>query len=241
MEEFIAQVFDAYCQAYDKALNAQGFQPWTADRKTIHESNQVRTFMEAYKATGKNIITWMELPVPFLGGHLKPQLAHIDGFIIDYDRKRIIFIEAKRFSRPTQFKSLNDDIWRLYTIRKEIYVGDGQFKGINLFDFDAYILLLADIWEDRSAWAKDLAMNWSKRSNDLNCDPGYVLKKDIKEVIPGYLLTYTLAPYFNAERYRKELDETPKEKKVPDPSILEYADEIYFESLLAEVNQSGKK
>lgn len=206
MEKFIAQIFDAYCRAYDKTFNTQGFQPWTDDRKTIHESNQVRTFLETYKTSGENIITWMELPVPYMGGHLKPQLAHIDGFIVDYDRKRIIFVEAKRFSRPTQIDSLNEDICRLYTIRKEIYVGDGKFKGINLFDFDAYILLLADIWEDRSAWAKDLAVNWRERANDLNCGPGYVLKKDIREVAPCYHLTYTLAPYFNAGRHRQKLE-----------------------------------
>ena len=241
MKEFIAQVFDAYCQAYDKALNAQGFQPWLDKRKSIHESNQVHTFLETYKAIGKNIITWMELPVSYKGGYLKPQLAHIDGFIADYDRKRIIFIEAKRFSRETQFKSLNDDIRRLYDIREEIYVGDSLFKGINLFDYDAYVLFLADIWEHRNAWAKDLAVNWNDSLKDLNCNPEYVMKKDIRQIIPGYHLTYTLAPFFRAEEYRKELAVTPKKKRKIDPSLLVWSDEVGFECLLAEVNQSGKK
>ena len=169
MKEFIAQVFDAYCQAYDKALNAQGFQPWLDKRKSIHESNQVHTFLETYKATGKNIITWMELPV--------------------------------------------SDIRRLYDIREEIYVGDSLFKGINLFDYDAYALFLADIWEHRSAWAKDMAVNWNDSLKDLNCNPEYVMKKDIRQIIPGYHLTYTLAPFFRAEEYRKELAVTPKKNE----------------------------
>lgn len=240
MKEFIEKVFDAYCKAYESVLGGQGFQPWTADRKTIHESNQMRTFLEAYKATGKDIITWMELPVTYKGGYLEPHIAHIDGFIADNDRKRILFIEAKRFSRPTQLKSLIVDIRRLYTIREEIYVGDGEFKGLNLFDYDAYLLALADIWEERSAWAKDLAAKWNEYTKDLYSD-SYVLKKGTREVIPGYHLTYTLEPFFNAEEYKKELAVTPKRKRKINPSILTWSDDVGFESLLAEVNRSGIK
>lgn len=242
MKEFIAQVFDAYCKVYGEALNTKDFQPWTEDRKTIHESNQVRTFLEAYKSIEGNVITWMELPIAFKGEKQKAEIAHIDGFIVDFNNKRLVFIEAKRFSRPSQIKSINKDIQRLYNIREEIYVGDGQFKGLNLFDFDAYIVCLADIWEDRSAWTKNLVKEMNNHNNSgILCSPEYIMKDDIKEIFPMYHVTYTLAPYFNADTYRKELAATPKKKRKIDPSLLVWADEVGFESLLAEINQSGKK
>ena len=91
----IKEVFEAYCKSFDDSLNRMKIWPWTDEKTVIHESNQVHRFLDAYQKTGKNIVTWMELPVYYKGGYLKPQLAHIDAFIVDDNRKLIFFIEAK--------------------------------------------------------------------------------------------------------------------------------------------------
>ena len=188
MEKLIKQVFKVYCGAYKKVLNKHHFEPWNEPRHTIHESNQVRTFMEAYKSKVDDVITWMELPISYNGG-----TAHIDGFIADFKNKSIIFIEAKRFSRETQIDSLKKDVKRIYELNGEIY-GKERFKGLMLSEFEAYTLFLADIWEERGDWAKDMALDW-KEKDYLDCIPGKALDKDIEAIFPGYHLTYTLASY----------------------------------------------
>ena len=94
-------------------------------------------------------------------------LRPADAFIVDDDRKLIFFIEAKRFSRPSQVESLKKDIYRLFKLSHEIYVGNGNFRGINLFDYDAYMTPLADVWDYRSKWCKEFADNWERESYQL--------------------------------------------------------------------------
>ena len=197
MKVLIKKVFEAYCEAYKKALNEHHFEPWNEPRHTIHESNQVRTFMEAYKSRVDDVITWMELPISYNGG-----TAHIDGFIADFKNKSIIFIEAKRFSRESQIDSLKKDVKRIYELNGEIY-GKERFKGLKISNYDAYTLFLADIWEERGDWAKKLAEKW-KSGDKLDCGQGVYLDNDIKRimtvmdaknVLSGYYLTYTLASY----------------------------------------------
>ena len=188
MKGHIKQEFEAYCEAYKKALNEHHFEPWNEPRHTIHESNQVRTFMETYKSKVDNVITWMELPVSYNGG-----VAHIDGFIVDFKNNAIFFIEAKRFSKKSQIKSLNQDVQRIYELWEQIYSKE-EFKGLKIAEFDAYTLFLADIWEERGKWAKDMALDW-KEKDYLDCIPGKALDKDIEAIFPGYYLTYTLASY----------------------------------------------
>ena len=199
MKGHIKQVFKVYCELYDKALNSLHFEPWNEPRHTIHESNQVRTFMEAYKSKVDDVITWMELPVSYNGG-----TAHIDGYIADLENKSIIFIEAKRFSRESQIDSLQKDVKRIYELNEEIY-GKELFKGLKLSDFDVYTLFLADIWEERGEWAVKLAKEW-KPKDKLDCGKEKFLDNDIKRIMTirdaknvssGYYLTYTLASYFN--------------------------------------------
>ncbi len=235
--DLVHEVFRSYCDSYREALNTLGFEPWTISRKTIHESNQVRRFLNAYEGTGKNIITWMELPVPFEGGKMKAETAHIDGFIADRDRRLIFFIEAKRFSRESQVRSLKKDMKRIFNISQKIYVGDGRFKGLDLFKFDAYALALADIWSDKNVWTNAIATEWKDTCSELESIYSIIEASEICEVFPSYHLTYTCMPVFCAEDYKEAVLKAKKSGgPKPDPSILVWADDMKFENLLAAVN-----
>lgn len=140
---------------------------WTDKKTVIHESNQIHRFLDAYQKTGSNIVAWMELPAYQKNCSLESKVTHIDAFIVDDDRKLIFFIEAKRFSRPSQVESLRKDIYRLSELSHEIYAGNGNFRGINLFEYDAYMIPLADVWDYRSKWCKEFADNWERESYQL--------------------------------------------------------------------------
>ena len=244
----IKEVFEAYCKSFDDSLNRMIIWPWTDEKTVIHESNQVHRFLDAYQKTGKNIVTWMELPVYYTGGYLKPQLAHIDAFIVDDDRKLIFFIEAKRFSKPDQVISLREDIDRLFSLAHEIYVGDGSFKGINLFEYDAYMIPLADVWDYRSKWCKEFADNWEWESYHLKSIYTYKLATMINSLsVPGeqeegqYHLLAALLPVFDSEEYKKEVEiESHEISPASSPSILVWSDDVGFEALLASVNKRKK-
>ena len=234
-EQLIGDVFAIYCQSYKETL-ASGFTPWTS-RRTIHESNQVHRFLDAYQKSGKNIVTWIELPIP-----MGKDTAHIDGFIIDEDRKCIYFIEAKRFSRPSQFDSLKEDVYRMYKIAHDIYVNDQHFKGLDLLEYDSFLITLADVWENKSRWTKELIEKWRDYPYDLNCIYSVTIATEIQNVYEDYDLIYALMPIFDAAEYKKEVeiekhDFSPASK----PDILVYADEVGFEPLLAAVNKKKHK
>ena len=230
-EQLISDVFASYCQSYIETL-ATGFTPWTS-RRTIHESNQVHRFLDAYQKTGKDIITWTELPIP-MGNNI----AHIDGFIIDTERKCLFFIEAKRFSRSSQFDSLKEDVDRMYKIAHDIYVNDQHFKGLDLLAYDSYLITLADIWENKSSWTKEVVENWRKYPWDLDCIYSVTIASEIKCIFEDYNLIYTLMPIFDAAEYQKEVEiEGHDFSPAANPNILTYADEVGFEPLLAAVNK----
>lgn len=234
-EQFISDVFASYCQSYKETL-ASGFAPWTS-RRTIHESNQVHRFLDAYRKNGKNIITWTELPIP-----MGKDTAHIDGFIIDEDRKCIYFIEAKRFSRPSQFDSLKEDVNRLYKIAHDIYVNDQHFKGLDLLEYDSFLITLADILENKSNWTQAVVENWRKHSWELECIYSVTIASEIQNIFEDYNLIYTLMPIFDATEYKKEVEiERHEFSPAANPSILVYADEVGFEPLLAAVNKKKHK
>lgn len=145
----IGVTFSQYCSNYENALTKFGFQPWCRKNRSMHESNQVSLFLEAYKYSSNdpsNILTWHELPIPAFLGDLKQEIQHIDGFIIDNNLKSIFFIEAKRISHQRRIGELSRDDDRMFDIRKEIYHGNGDFRGLNLFVYDAFVISLADIW-----------------------------------------------------------------------------------------------
>ena len=239
----IKNVFEDYCDSFDKSLNDLLVWPWTDEKTVIHESNQVHRFLDAYQKTGDEIVTWMELPVYYKDNK---QLAHIDAFIADKKRKLIFFIEAKRLSRKEQVTSLQSDVHRLFDIAHEIYVGDNRFKGLNLFDYDAYMIPLADVWDYRGEWCEKYASNWGKEVYDIESIYTYTLTTlsrtlDIPEEQEKgkYHLLGALMPVFDSEKYKEELE--LKRRKTPgeaaDASILVYADDIPFEYLLASVNK----
>lgn len=243
--KLIREVFDAYCKSFDDSLNRLKIWPWTDKKTVIHESNQIHRFLDAYQKTGSNIVTWMELLVYQKNGALEPKVTHIDAFIVDDDRKLIFFIEAKRFSRPSQVESLKKDIYRLFKLSHEIYVGNGNFRGINLFDYDAYMIPLADVWDYRSKWCKEFADNWERESYDLEGIYSYrlaTMKKSLtvpREQEKGqYHLLAALLPVFDSEEYNKEVEKTRhKSGPASSPSILVWSDDVGFESLLASVNK----
>ena len=121
------------------------------------------------------------------------------------------FIEAKRFSRPSQVESLKKDIYRLFKLSHEIYVGNGNFRGINLFEYDAYMIPLADVWDYRSKWCKEFADNWERASYQLENIYTYRLATMKKSLAgPGvqedgqYHLLAALLPVFDSEEYNKD-------------------------------------
>lgn len=247
--KLIHDVFDTYAASFDWSLNQLGTRPWTDKKTVIHEFNLVHRFLDAYQKTGNNIDTWMELPVYYESGYEKPQLAHIDAFIVDADRKLIFFIEAKRLSKQSQLSSLKDDIERIFSISHDIYVGDGNFKGINLFEYDAYMIPLADIWEYRGEWCIGLAKHWANKARELESIYTYTLTTMIRSIkVPGeereetYYLVGSLHPVFDSEEYKHEVEVEKHEfSKAASKAILVWADEVGFETLLAAVNKNKKK
>ena len=241
IKDFIHGVFASYCASYRDDAVGNRILPWTKDRRTIHESNQVHRFLDAYRKTGENIVTWMELPVPMDAPGGEKETAHIDGFIADFDRKAVFFIEAKRFSRPSQMKSLKEDVDRIYEIAQDIYVNDQHFKGVDLLEYDSYLITLADIWEGKNEWTKNVVENWRHESMALDSIYGVTLASEIQNIFEDYDLLYCLMPIFNAEEYKEEVEHERHEFSPAAPaSILTWSDEISFEALLAAVNKKRK-
>lgn len=225
----IDSVFNEYSESFKKSLNELQVWPWTEEKIVIHESNQVHRFLDAYQKTGDKIVTWMELPVYLNGGASKNEKpAHIDAFILDHNRKLILFIEAKRFSKPDQAEDLQSDVKRLFNeVAKQIYAIDkgliGKYitESFNL-EYDAYMIALADIWDYRGVWCEKYASRW-KGWVENNCDTTITpLIKSINK-IPNvkansqYHLLGALMPVFNADK-KKVFDYV---EGVPFPKSIE--------------------
>lgn len=233
----ISEVFAKYCLSFDNSLNLLKIWPWTNDKTVIHESNQVHRFLDAYQKTGKGIVSWMELPLYYKNRQDKRQLAHIDAFIVDNDRKLVFFIEAKRFSKSDQVKSLQADVERLFEIVREVYTEDTMFKGINLYKYDAYMVALADIWDYRSKWCETYASKWRSAANGHEGFNGFPISIFFKTLdIPGrqekgmYHLLGALMPVFDSERYKKELVLKGNNKsQAAEASIAVYPNGVPFE------------
>ena len=235
----ISEVFAEYCQSFDNDLNHLKVWPWTEDKTVIHEANQVHRFLNVYQKTGKDIVCWMELPVYYNKHQGKRQLAHIDAFIVDNDRKLIFFIEAKRFSQPAQVLSLQTDVKRLFGIARELYTEDKGFKGLNLYEYDSFMIPLADIWDYRGKWCQSYASKWSSIVHKTEDLYRYHITAFIKPLdIPDnqekgmYHLLGALMPVFDAKRYKVELEGSNK-KMAAEASIHVYPDNIPFEFVLA--------
>lgn len=257
----LRRTFENYSQCYRKELDTMGFIPWCRDNKSIHESNQVAKFMEAYKSISSDpakVITWMELPIPVSHGRARPLMQHIDGFIVDNELRTLFFIEAKRLSRKDRVCQLKEDIERIFSIRKEIYHGDGSFRGIDLFGYDAFVIALADVWMKDDDWHSELSSDWrSWCDSNLSTIHGSPECGELSNILRDYFLGYSALPIFDSGAYRSEIDQlndpesqwhkqnliakeeyqaTGRHKPGEDVSILAWSDEIAFERLLARLN-----
>ena len=147
MNTLISQVFDKYCDEYERVL--QQFTPYPdQSRHSLHEVNQVAKFQKIYEQERrpKNVITWLELGVKALNEG-NNRTSHIDGFIADMDKKTIIFIEAKRLSRDKNIDGLCDDLNRAQKIKASDIKGP-EFNANSFSGFGAYCVLLADFCTD---------------------------------------------------------------------------------------------
>ena len=252
--EIVEKTFGEYCGEFSKILEEDtenggfGFKPWLQawndkKRRSIHESNQVYKFMEAYKETAPNpskVLTWMELPV--IVGETRPCTHHIDGFIVDNERKILFFLEAKRLSRKSNYESLNCDVGLLYDFRRYEYSNFkgkicDSYKGLNLLEYDAFAICLVDIWKDKSSWTKEKVEKWGAY-DDFSLNPGYTLKNGLKEVYPGYFQGYYLMPFFNSKKYFHDISGRKPHKRI-DKTLLIYDDEFAFEECLADTYYCG--
>ncbi len=189
MIQDIAEVFKDYSGAYKHILNS--FQPCLGTKQTINEANQVHQFLDAYKRKYPDAITWMELPLKDVNKDGALYTARIDGFIVSPKPARIIFIEAKRFSRENKVDSLKEDVERLQRILDKAYSGDRKIKNLNLDDYEVGALFLADVWGKKA----ELFNNWESYLDGLKIDGMSIINKDKEVVGNGYALLYALMSY----------------------------------------------
>ncbi|MBE6232328.1 MAG: hypothetical protein E7117_08190 [Bacteroidales bacterium] len=116
MEELknrIKEVFENYCAEYRRIFERKSrFKPWANEKGySIHEANQVANFLSFYRhhtKVSKDCVTWMEFAIPYKKGE-SSRTNHVDGLILDGNK--VVFIEAKRFSRVDDKKTeLKDDL-----------------------------------------------------------------------------------------------------------------------------------
>lgn len=186
MIQDIAKVFKDYSEAYKHILNS--FQPCLGTKQTINEANQVHQFLDAYKRKYPDAITWMELPLKDVNKDGALYTARIDGFIVSPKPARIIFIEAKRFSRENKVDSLKEDVERLKRILDKAYSGDRKIKNLNLDDYEVGALFLADVWGKKA----ELFNNWESYLDGLKIDGMSIINKDKEVVGNDYALLYAL-------------------------------------------------
>ena len=149
---YVKTAFENCCEDYKEML--RDFEPW-ADQHCIHETNQVANFISSYKKERPESIACLEFSIPYIDEANTKKTDRIDGLIIDEDK--VIFIEAKRFSRGTKITDLQKD---LKTIDKIISVDNESRKKLNERLPDKYetytccCLLLADFWKDHHSGIK---------------------------------------------------------------------------------------
>lgn len=170
LKDCIKTAFNACCYEYDRIFKS-GFAPWANDeRYSIHETNQVSKFMSSYKGIKQDCLTWMELSIPYTIMDEKnvchDKTNHIDGFIID-DNK-VIFIEAKRFSRLNKkITELKNDLLAVRNLfeNKECMDNFRSRLPSTSDKYEFYCLLLADYWKFRNRKNvgksdKEIPFNW---------------------------------------------------------------------------------
>ena len=173
--EKVGQAFSDSYKEYERIFKdlkdlegSEGFKPWAnEERLSIHETNQVANFLVAYKKSNENCITWHELSVPYKDETGKNKTNHVDGFIIDGNK--VIFIEAKRFSRVNnKQQELCEDLENIVDIMSKDSLTRFRERLPSLpeeNDYAFYCLLLADYWMYRNMKTKTplpYPINWDK-------------------------------------------------------------------------------
>lgn len=162
--------------------------------------------------------------------------------LADLERRRLLFVVSSELNTPEQYKALRKAVDEYYDYAHKIYVGDGMYKGINLFDYNSYVLLVAEVDTKDNPWGQHLIEKWYHEQMGLVSIYGYALRDGVREAGNGKYYVYILMPVFDAEEYRKEVEQESHEcRPAADPSILVWSDDVPFESLLAAVNKRSSK
>ena len=183
VKEFISTVFDVYCREYENVFRV--FEPWAKYehvpeskrgdefRFSIHECNQVVKFQSVYKGGSDGVLTWVEFPIRYNEDKNKQDdTIHVDGIIVDRNRKAIYFIEAKRLTKKQGFDSVVNDIERItrhgnkHDLKRRLKA-EYEFDG----NYTFYCLILADFWREHNTIGKayktdkksDGVIDWEKR------------------------------------------------------------------------------
>lgn len=166
VKEFISTVFDVYCREYENVFRV--FEPWAKYenvpesksgyefRFSIHECNQVVKFQSVYKGASDGVLTWVEFPIRYNEDKNKQDdTIHVDGIIVDRNRKAIYFIEAKRLTKKQGFDSVVNDIERI-TRHGNKHDMKRRLKAEYEFDgnYTFYCLILADFWQEYNTIGK---------------------------------------------------------------------------------------
>lgn len=164
VKKIISTVFDGYCEEYKNVFRV--FEPWakykhvpeskSGDefRFSIHECNQVVKFQSVYKGVSDGVLTWVEFPIRYNGDMNKQdETIHVDGIIVDRNRKAIYFIEAKRLTKKQGFDYVANDIKRIMQHGKNHDL-KCRLKAEYEFDGSFYCLILADFWREHNTIGK---------------------------------------------------------------------------------------
>ena len=171
-------MFDGYCEEYKNVFRV--FEPWvkyehvpeskSGDefRFSIHECNQVVKFQSVYKGVSDGVLTWVEFPIRYNGDMSKQDdTIHVDGIIVDRNRKAIYFIEAKRLTKKQGFDYVANDIKRIMQHGKNHDL-KRRLKAEYEFDgYTFYCLILANFWREHNTIGKtykksDGVIDWEK-------------------------------------------------------------------------------
>lgn len=162
--------------------------------------------------------------------------------LADLERRRLLFVVNGELNTPEQYKALRRAVDEYYYYTHEIYVGDGTYKGINIFEYNSYVLLVAEVDTRNNPWAQHLIDNWRHEQMGLVSIYGYALREGLRDAGNGRFYAYILMPAFDAEAYRKEVElESHEFRPAANPSLLVWSDDVPFECLLAAVNKRSSK
>lgn len=111
------------------------------DDVQAYSSNLIIRFATNYKrvaAYNPEMVSWW-MQIPF---RMRGRKEYIEGLIIDKARKTLYFIETRKECEQPKFYLDFSNI--IEDIRDHIYLGSGDFYGLNLYEYDSYVVYLTD-------------------------------------------------------------------------------------------------